>query len=327
VTSHHVRPFVGVHCETVTTGTLLKAAGCDISEPMLFGLGEALGFVFLNLSSLPLPFLGGRSKPFELTQAACRNLGVACDSEETASKAKAWTRLESQLRSLRAVGLQLDCFYLPYFNDAPHFAGHFVAATRLVGEDVEVVDTVQQGTMQRVSRSDLESARHARGPMSAKARAYTLRVGSTADLGSAALAAMRGNASRYLTPDFSGMGAPGLEKLAKSLPHWLEKSKSRSDDLRLAATLMERAGTGGALFRNLYRDFLDEAATLLPAKAKSVKAARDAFASSAEMWTSIARLLDQCASDGRAEHLMEASLLCRPIAENEVSAMQVLVQL
>jgi hypothetical protein len=327
VTSPDVRPFVGVHCETVATGTLLKAAGCDISEPMLFGLGEALGFVFLNLSSLPLPFLGGRSKPFELTQAACRNLGVACHAEETASKAKAWTQLESQLRSLRPVGLQLDCFYLPYFKHAPHFAAHFVAATRLVGEEVEVVDTVQQGIVQRVSRSDLESARHARGPMSAKARAYTLRVGPTADLGSAALSAMRSNASHYLTPDFSGMGAPGLEKLSKSLPHWLEKSKSPSDDLRLAASLMERAGTGGALFRNLYRDFLDAAATLLPAMAKSINVARDAFASSAEMWKSIARLLDQCASDGRARHLMEASLLCRAIAENEVSAMQVLAQL
>jgi Butirosin biosynthesis protein H, N-terminal len=52
------QPFVGVHCETVATGTLLRATGCELSEPMLFGLGEALGFVFLNLASLPLPFLG-----------------------------------------------------------------------------------------------------------------------------------------------------------------------------------------------------------------------------------------------------------------------------
>ena len=55
--------FIGVHCETVATGTLLGAIGCELSEPMLFGLGEALGFVFLNLANFPLPFLGGRSKP------------------------------------------------------------------------------------------------------------------------------------------------------------------------------------------------------------------------------------------------------------------------
>jgi hypothetical protein len=327
VTSARVRPFVGVHCETVATGTLLTSVGCDLSEPFLFGVGEALGFVFLNLSSLPLPFLGGRSKPFELTQAACRNLGVSCSAEETSSKAKAWSRLESHLTSLRPVGLQLDCFHLPYFEHAPHFAGHFVAATRLVGEEVEVVDTVQQGTVQRVSRSDLEAARHARGPMSARARAYVLRGGPTVDLGAAALAAMRSNAKRYLTPGFSGMGAPGIEKLARSLPRWLESAGAPPDDLRLAASLMERAGTGGALFRNLYRDFLDEAAALLPAKARRIATARDAFAHSAEMWTRIARLVEQCATDGRAHHLEEASRLCRPIAEREVSAMQALAQL
>lgn len=327
MTSHPVRPFVGVHCETVATGTFLKAAGCDISEPMLFGLGEALSFVFLNLSSLPLPFLGGRSKPFELSKAACRNLEFTCLAEETSSKTKAWNQLESKLRSLCSVGLQLDCFYLPYFHHAPHFAGHFVAAIRLLGDQVEVVDTVQQGTVQRVPRLSLEAARHARGPMSAKALAYTIEVGAMADLASAALAAMRRNSSRYLNPDFSGMSQPGLEKLAKSLPRWLERSKSPSEDLRLAADLMERAGTGGALFRNLYRDFLTEAAALLPAKAKSIRMARDAFACSAEMWTGIARQLEECAADGQARHLTEASQLCGLIAMQEVAAMTVLAQL
>ncbi|EMY59867.1 BtrH N-terminal domain-containing protein [Leptospira terpstrae] len=33
-------PFVGVHCVTTTTGTLLKHIGMDLSEPMLFGLGS-----------------------------------------------------------------------------------------------------------------------------------------------------------------------------------------------------------------------------------------------------------------------------------------------
>ena len=59
-------PFIGQHCETVASGTLLKAVGIDLTEPVLFGLGEALGFIMINLGSLPLPFVGGRSKPFAL---------------------------------------------------------------------------------------------------------------------------------------------------------------------------------------------------------------------------------------------------------------------
>ena len=135
--------FIGVHCETVATGTLLGAIGCELSEPMLFGLGEALGFVSLNLANFPLPFLGGRSKPFALTEAACANLGVVLHADETSSKTKAWGSLAKHLGESRPVGLQVDCFYLPYFERPPHFAGHFVAALRLVDDDVEVVDTVQ----------------------------------------------------------------------------------------------------------------------------------------------------------------------------------------
>ena len=325
-----LKAYVGVHCETVATGTLLSANGCEFSEPMLFGLGEGLGFVFLNLSSLPLPFLGGRNKPFELTRNICRNLGVSCRDEETTSMTKAWTRLESNLRGGTPVGLQLDCFYLPYFHHAPHFAGHFaghfVAALRIASDDVEVADTVQQGTVQHVSRSILEQARFARGPMSSKARAYTLQGGPTRELSEALLSALRNNARSYLAPAFSGMGAPGIGKLAKSLPQWLQQSKSPPDDLRLAALLMEKAGTGGALFRRLYRDFLDEAATHLPKRAPMLRAARDEIATAAQSWTGIADLLSQTAADGQAQHLKEAAALCQTIGALEVSAMRRLAQ-
>jgi hypothetical protein len=310
------RPFSGVHCETVATGTLLRAAGFEISEAML-----------LKLSSLPLPFIGGRSKPFELTMVACRNLGLECHAEETSSKTKAWARLVTELETEGPVGLQLDCFYLRYFERPPHFAGHFIAALRLVGDAVEVADTLQQGGVHRVARTELEAARHARGPMSAKARMYMLRGRPSVDLATAARAAIRGNANSYLSPKFSGMGSLGFAKLAKSLPTWLKKSKSPSEDLRLAATLMERAGTGGALFRNLYRDFLAEATELVPSKAKHIGSARDHIAQSAELWARIAQLLDHCAADGRASHLNEASALCRPISEHETSAMRILAKL
>ena len=310
----------------MATGTLLRFLGYELSEPLIFGLGEALGFVFLNLAGLPLPFLGGRSKPFALTTAACRNLGLRLEATETTSKAKAWRQLETHLEAGTPVGLQLDCFYLPYFEHGPHFAGHFVAALRLVGDEVEVVDTVQQGGVQRIPRAALEAARHARGPMSARARAYTLHRGPEVDLPTAVARAMAENARRYLHPDFGGMGALGLAKLGRSLPTWLDKAEDPAQDLRLAADLMERAGTGGALFRNLYRDFLDEASELLPASAVATRAARDEVARAAGLWTELAKLLEQCARDRREEHLVEASRLCPAIASHEVAAMTLLAQ-
>ncbi len=295
---------------------------------MLFGVGEALGFVFLNLSILPLPFLGGRSKPFALTQAACANLGVVLRAEQTNSRPKAWATLEKHLGEARPVGLQLDCFHLPYFERPPHFAGHFVAALRLVSDEVEVVDTIQQGSVQRVPRRALEAARHATGPMSARARAYTISPGGQkVSLGHAAMTAIRNNAKLFLTPTFGGMGPRGLEKLARSLPTWLSKTKSPAEDLERAAELMERAGTGGALFRKLYRAFLDESVTLVPSKARAgLIAARDRFSVSAGHWTAIAELLVRCARDGQVRHLVAASNHCRLIADEEVAAMTMLAR-
>lgn len=62
------KPFVGQHCETTATGSLLNQFGIELSEPMLFGLGEGLGFIFWNMKIMDFPFIGGRIKPDELTK-------------------------------------------------------------------------------------------------------------------------------------------------------------------------------------------------------------------------------------------------------------------
>jgi Domain of unknown function (DUF4872)/Butirosin biosynthesis protein H, N-terminal len=328
MTTHRERefqPFVGVHCETVAAGTLLRASGVELSEPMLFGLGEGLGFVFLKLSSLPLPFVGGRSKPFELTRNLCRNLGAVLHASETNSHGKAWAQLEGALSHGAPVGLQVDCFYLDYFRNAPHFAGHFVAAYATDRDHVKLVDTRQQGTLQRVPRASLEAARHAKGPMSARARIYSIEAPrGVVSLDKAVRNAIRTNATSYLSPSFSGMGVPGIVKLSKSLPRWLKMSKSPRTDLQLAADLMERAGTGGALFRNLYRDFLTEAVQHLPKTKTLLSEAREAFNGAALKWKYVAAQLECAGAEERPECLLDAAEACDAIASLELSAMRAL---
>ena len=321
----HFQPFVGQHCETVATGTLLAATGLTLSEPMLFGLGEGLGFIFINLSSLPLPFVGGRARPFAVTEALCGNLNLACTSIETTSKPKAWAALETPLRAGQPVGLQLDCFHLEYFSRPVHFAGHFVAAHGFDDREVLLVDTAPQGSMQRTSRASLEKARFAKGPMAAKARAWTIaRRTRTPALGDATRKAIRANAKQYLAPAFKGASHLGILKLAESLPHWLKIAKDPADDLALAAMLMERAGTGGSLFRNFYRDFLAEAREhLAGARAKLTKA-HALFAVSALEWAAIAFAVESSAKTGAAAPLEEAAQRCRRVAGIEVSAMKLL---
>ena len=321
------RPFVGQHCETVATGSLLGAAGVRLSEPMLFGIGEGLGFIFLNLSSLPLPFVGGRVKPFALTESLCRNLGVDCAAMETSSKPKAWATLEQSLREGRPVGLQLDCFHLEYFTKPIHFAGHFVAAYGCDEREVYVVDTQAQGSSQRTLRKNLEAARFEKGPMSAKARSWTIAPPKRApDLAKAIVKAIRANARDYLSPQFKGASYLGIGKLADSLPKWFEIAKDPARDLELVALLMEKAGTGGSLFRNFYRDFLLEARDHVGARPE-LKRAHAAFTESAEQWGAVATLIGSAGRTGDPAHLRDAATRCRRIADIEVEAMKQLAAL
>lgn len=321
------QPFIGQHCETVATGSLLAAGGLQLSEPMLFGLGEGLGFIFIKLSSLPLPFVGGRSKPFAVTEALCANLGLTCTSIETASKAKAWTALETPLRAGQPVGLQLDCFHLEYFSRPVHFAGHFVAAHGFDDAQVLLVDTAPQGTLQKTSRASLEKARFAKGPMAAKARTWTIAPpkGKPA-FDVATRKAIRANAKQYLSPPFKGASYLGIQKLAASLPRWLEIAKRPADDLSLAALLMERAGTGGSLFRNFYRDFLSEAREYLAGARAKLTQAQAHFADSASEWAAIAGAIELSGKKGEAAPLVDAAQRCRRVADIEVAAMRLLAE-
>jgi hypothetical protein len=314
------QPFIGQHCETVATGSLLRSAGIQLSEAMLFGLGEGLGFIMINLSSLPLPFVGGRCRPFALTETLCRNLKLELKASETSSKARAWAGLESAIARGAPVGLQLDCFHLEYFSRPVHFAGHFVAAHAIDERQVWVVDTAPQGSLQCTSRASLEEARFARGPMAAKARAWTIEAPPRLpDLRGVVRAAIRSNAKAYLTPAFKGASFLGIRKLADSLPHWQAQAKNPQRDLSLAAELMERAGTGGALFRNFYRDFLEEAAELLGGV--ELRDARRLFTIAAEEWSAVSALIAESARSSSGAPLLEAAQRCRQVAEIERRAM------
>ena len=260
-----------------------------------------------------------------LTEALCGNLGLACTAVETASKAKAWTALEGPLRAGQPVGLQLDCFYLEYFSRPVHFAGHFVAARGFDDREVLLVDTAPQGTLQHTSRASLEKARFAKGPMAAKARAWTLALPKRAtQIDVAIRKAIRANAKQYLTPAFRGASHLGILKLAASLPRWLEMAKRPAEDLALAALLMERAGTGGSLFRNFYRDFLAEAREHLAGARAKLMQAQALFADSAREWAAIAASIEISGNSGEAAPLRDAAQRCRRVADIEVAAMRLL---
>ncbi|GIH78906.1 BtrH N-terminal domain-containing protein [Planobispora longispora] len=314
------------HCETTALGVLLRHEGLDLSEPMLFGLGSGLSFVYWDSRGMAVPFLGGRVKPFALTGNLAARLGLTLTVEETASPRKAWENVAAPIDAGRPVGLQLDCYHLEYFRSKVHFGGHVVAMYGYDERDAYLVDTDQQGGAVRTSRDSLAMARAERGPMTARNRSFTItlpaRPPSWRDQ---IIPAIRDCAEAFLAAPIANLGHRGIGKAGEKVPGWLLRAGDPRQDLPQAALLMEKGGTGGALFRALYRDFLDECTRLIDDG--DLRTGHRLYAEAAVLWTDVAALITKAGESGDARHLEQAGAILRDLSRIEKEAMQALRRL
>lgn len=322
----HFKPFEGQHCETTATGSLLNQLGIHLSEPMLFGLGEGLGFIFWNMKNMDFPFIGGRVKPDILTENICRNLNLKLDVLETSSKKKAWQNVVNFITEQKVVGLKLDCYHLEYFSNKIHFAGHYVAMFGYDNNYAYLVDTKQQGGMVKTSLESLALARNEKGPMSSKNKVYAISNCNhdvQFDLKDTIVNAITRNAKDYLNPPIKNIGYQGILKTSKEIKTWFHNSKNLKHEFQTTAMLMENAGTGGALFRNLYRDFLSESYEVTENSA--IKLAHNQFIDIAEKWTELSHLFHQVGETSDFNLIETASKLLVDLSEQEENAMKQLL--
>ena len=315
------KPFIGQHCETTATGSLLNQIGIEFSEPMLFGLGEGLGFIFWKMKTMDFPFIGGRVKTDLLTENICRNLNLKLEVKETSSLKKAWANIQKPLSNGKAVGLKLDCYHLEYFNTKIHFAGHYVALYGYDDEFAYLIDTDQQGGSVKTTLKNLELARNEKGPMSSKNRSFTIELlEELPDLNQAIKKAIFNNATIYLNPPIKNLCYKGIEKTANEIKKWFKASKDIRTEFQTSAILMEKAGTGGALFRNLYRDFLKESAQIL--EGPKIKEAYKDFKEIAIQWTEIANLFHKIGETSNEQYLNKASEIFIELSHKEKRTME-----
>lgn len=323
---NNFKPFDGQHCETTATGTLLRQLDIELSEPMLFGLGEGLGFIFWNMKTMDFPFIGGRVKTDLLTQNIAKNLNLELTVKETSSAQKAWDGVKELIDNGKVVGLKLDCYHLEYFSRPFHFAGHYAAIYGYDSETAFLVDTKQQGGQVKTSLTSLALARNEKGPMSSKNLYYTLtKTEKKYDLKVAILNAIRNNSTDYINPPINNIGYKGILKTSKEILKWFDTSKDIKSEFEASAMIMERAGTGGALFRNLYRDFLKESNELL--KIGAIKQAHTEFIDIANLWTEVSNLFLQVSKIKERKYIEEASDILKQLSTKEKNAMEKLAKI
>ncbi len=319
------KPFRGQHCETAATGSLINQLGMELSEPMLFGLGEGLSYIFWNMKMMDFPFIGGRIKQNVLTENIARNLDLKLDVRETTSLKKAWENVQSNIDNNIAVGLQLDCYHLEYFTSKIHFAGHYVAIYGYDDEFAYLIDSVQQGGGKvKTSLKSLELARNEKGAMSSKNLSYTIgKTGKDFDLKTSIKAAIKRNAKEYVNPPISNLCYKGILKTGAEIKKWFKNSKNIKEEFQQTSRLMEEGGTGGAIFRNLYRDFLKESYELSGIDA--INDAHSDFSEIAPLWTEVSELLNKVGETKDISYINQASDILTDLSERERIAMEKLL--
>ncbi|NVD98799.1 BtrH N-terminal domain-containing protein [Massilia sp. BJB1822] len=319
------KPFSGEHCESTMLVNLLRQQGIELSEEMVFGLGMGLSYIHWQSSAMPYPFIGGRVKPDLLAENLSAVLGLEFDVRETGSAARAQDNALEALEQGKLVGLKLDHYYLEYFGEKRvHFHAHYATLYKVDGENAWLVDTKDGGGGGHTSLDSLSEARSAKGPMSSKSLSLTVKDGPALEALRAQLAdklptaffvALAANAHTYLNPPIKNMGYKGVLKSSGSVTGWLDEIADPAESLPIIAMLMEKAGTGGGMFRKIYGRFLQQGQKLTGVAA--LGAAAKEFEAIAAEWTTVAELIDRAGARGSQDALAEASRLMAEISERE----------
>ncbi len=316
------KPFHGRSCEPTTIGNLLQHCGLTLSEQMLFGIGEGFSFIYWDSKQMGYPFLGGRCKQDVFTENIAKNLRLNLEVKETSSKARAWEFVKSNLDNGIPVGLKLDFYFLEYVEQKMHFAAHYVT---IYGYDEEFGYLIDGEKRAKSSLTSIAEARNYKGYMSSPNRAFTITAtDQLPDLKNTIASAIKLNAEQYLNPPIQNMSFKGIRKTANLITKWFEKPGITPQLIAQTGLLMEEAGTGGALFRNMYRDFLQECNGLYPEM--GLRKSYLEFTKIAPMWTEVSRLICEAGQRANVQPLKEASGMLLDIASLEEEAMRLLLE-
>lgn len=315
-----ISPYSGEHCESTALVNMLRNHDVELSEPLLFGLGQGLSFLYWHSKQMPSPFLAGRVKPDHLMRNATDALGIELRTQETASAARAEATLIEALDEGDVVGLKLDRFHLDYAHENHHFAAHYLACIGYEDDRFIVVETRSLG-VRATSRESMTRARSAKGPMSS--RSLSVRVHphgyDESVLAKACQSSIAATAREFLEPPITNMGFRGIAKTAAQMRRWCDRLDRPVEAMGMVGTSMEEGGTGGGLFRTLWAQFLEEAAELTGIAAYDELAAD--YRRISRRWTEVANLLRDADEAGARQSLDEAASIVGELAADERTAM------
>lgn len=269
---------VGGHCGSGALRDLLQWRGLGwsgpLSEALVYTLAGSHDLSYVRSSSLTPPiYLVGRGGDLEIDLP--HRLGATVSIKETDDPDEGWDWLRDEIDAGRPALIWADIAELPYLRTQLSMSRHDVVVTGYddATSTVSVVDN-DRTEVQRVPYDAMRRARSSRGfPQETRHRMYLVewpgQLPSLADVAASAFKAsgesMRAVSpkSQILPPTLSGAshGLAAVSEFSEDIWTWKGLSSEELEiNLFSLWAFIEKAGTGGSLFRRLLADGAAEVA-------------------------------------------------------------------
>lgn len=260
------------HCENGVTTSLLQHYGVhQLTEPLAFGIGSGLFFIYIPFMKVnDGPAISFRTMPGMIFKRTCKSLNIPILRKKFSSKENAQQALDNRLAEGNPAACQVGVFYLPYFPKEYrfHFNAHNLIVVGKEGDNYLISDPIME-TITTMTSYELERVRFARGPLAPHGQLYfpkEKRVVTNEQMKQAIITGIKRNVRHMLYAPGNIAGISGIRYTARKIKKWrdrlgLEKSRSYLAQL---VRMQEEIGTGGGGFRFIYAAFLQQAHTYFP---------------------------------------------------------------
>ena len=255
------------HCENgVTTSLLQHYCLHQITEPLAFGIGSGLFFIYIPFMKVnDGPAISFRTMPGMIFKRTCKSLDIPILRKKFSSKENARQALDNRLQSGHPAACQVGVFYLPYFPKEYrfHFNAHNLIVVGKEADNYLISDPIME-TITTMTSYELERVRFARGPLAPRGQLYfprEKRVVTNEQMKRAIITGIKRNVQHMLYVPGNIAGISGIRYTAKKIKKWRDKlglERSRSYLAQLVR-MQEEIGTGGGGFRFIYAAFLQQA--------------------------------------------------------------------
>ena len=258
------------HCETGVTSSMLHFNGIQLSEAMIFGIGEGLAFIYIPFisfkgNSLKFSF---RSFPGAIFSNAMKKLRVKVEMKRFADKEDGMKEMDKLLYKGIPVGTVVGLYHLPYSPIRVHFNAHNLCVVGKEGDEYTISDPSWHTTLQKITYSDLMKVRFSEGLFIPRGKMYWIKEKPVLSYDMRRIITLSiKNTCRKIISNviMHHFGVRGIISLSKKIRK-LEVKYGEKDAMLYLATLVqaiEEIGTGGAGYRYMYGLFLHEASELL----------------------------------------------------------------